>query len=283
MKRIVFILVSLLCAIQLSAQTVIITGTVYDETGPVVGCQIYTSESRSTCADSSGYYSIPVSRDKTVEIQYECMGYKKVVLTYSPESGASFNPDVKMEEEEPEVVIILDEKPDKCIECGGKVLPILYGLPSKKGMQALERGEYVWGGDVGSNYYENYACVSCWQHYHVKGEFVTVRAANIPNEVESITLYAITGTSYSQFGKTDVLYPFHVLFHDKTGESICQEQGTRVRWGIDGHPVESIRFEGFELISVEKKTLPDQGDMDTSAYCLKRGTSKTQGGKHNRN
>lgn len=276
MKRIVFILVSLLCAIQLSAQTVIITGTVYDETGPVVGCQIYTSESRSTCADSSGYYSIPVSRDKTVEIQYECMGYKKVVLTYSPESGASFNPDVKMEEEEPEVVIILDEKPDKCIKCGGKVVPILYGLPSKKVMRALERGKYVWGGDVGDNYYENYACTSCRRSYHIKDKFVTVKAASIPDEVESITLYANAVTVNSQFGETEVLYPFDVQFEDKMGESINQEQGTRVRWNISGHPVESIRFEGFELISVEKKPLPDQGDMDTSAYCFKRKESKTQ-------
>ena len=93
-------------------------------------------------------------------------------------------------EEELETFIILDEKPDKCIECEGKVLPIMYGLPSKEGMQALERGEYV--------------------------------------------------------------------------------------WGLAGHPVESIRFEGFELISVEKKTLPDQGDMDTSAYCFKREEAKTK-------
>ena len=181
MKRLVLILVSLLCAIQLSAQTVIITGTVYDETGPVVGCQIYTSESRSTCADSSGYYSI-------------------------------FNPDVKMEEEEPEVVIILDEKPDKCIECGGKVVPILYGLPSKKVMRALERGKYVWGGDVGDNYYENYACTSCRRSYHIKDKFVTVKAASIPDEVESITLYANAVTVNSQFGETEVLYPFDVQF-----------------------------------------------------------------------
>jgi hypothetical protein len=283
MKRLVLILVSLLCAIQLSAQTVIITGTVYDETGePVIGCSINTSESRSTYSDLSGHYSIPVSQNKTVEIHYECIGYNDVVLTYSPESGASFNPDVIMEEYH-EIVIVLDEKPDKCIECEGKVLPIMYGLPSKEGMQALERGEYVWGGDVGSNYYENYACVSCGQHYHVKGEFVTVRESNFPDEVESITLYTCAGTVYSQFGRTEILFPFHVLLKDKTGELICQELGTRVRLGLAGHPVESIRFEGFELISVEKKTLPDQGDMDTSAYCFKRGTSKTQGGKHNRN
>ena len=96
MKRIVFILVSLLCVIQLSAQTVLITGTVYDETGePVIGCSINTSESRSTCSDLSGRYSIAVSQDKTVEIHFECIGYEDVVLTFSPESGASFNPDVK--------------------------------------------------------------------------------------------------------------------------------------------------------------------------------------------
>lgn len=64
--------------------------------------------------------------------------------------------------------------------------------------------------------------------------------------------------------------------YDETGELICQELGTRVRWDLAGHPVESIRFEGFELISVEKKTLPDQGDMDTSAYCFKREEAKTK-------
>ena len=283
MKRLVLILVFLLCAIQLSAQTVIITGTVYDETGePVIGCSINTSESRSTYSDLSGHYSIPVSQNKTVEIHYECIGYNDVVLTYSPESGASFNPDVKMEEEL-ETFIILDEKPDKCIECGGKVLPIMYGLPSDEGMQALERGEYVWGGDVGSYHFRNYTCVSCRRDYHIKDKFVTVRAASIPDEVESITLYASAVTYNSQFGRTEELFPFDVQFEDKMGESIDQEQETRVRLRITGYPVESIRFEGFELISVEKKTLPDQGDMDTSAYCFKRGTSKTQGGKHNRN
>ena len=271
MKRIVIIFAFLLCVIRLSAQTVFIAGTVNDETGePIVGCSIYTSESRSTSSDLLGHYSIPVSQNITVEIHFECIGYKDVVLTFSPESEASFNPDVKMEEDLFEVSFELDEKPDKCIKCDGKVLPILYGLPSKEGMKAIERGEYVWGGDVGVGY-DSFACISCGQLYHVKEkQFFTVSKASIPNEVESIKLYTVAITRDSFSGRVDILYPYNILFEDKTGKSICQDQERRVFWSTRIHPVESIRFEEFELDSVGNITLHDYGERETLVYCFKR-------------
>ena len=278
MKRLVIILAFLLCVIRLSAQTVFIAGTVNDETGePVVGCSIYTSESRSTYTDSLGHYSIPVSQNITVEIHYECIGYKVVVMTFSPESEASFNPDVKMEEDLFEVPFELDEKPDKCIKCDGKVLPILYGLPSKEGMKAIERGEYVWGGDVGDGRYNCFACTSCWQLYHVKEkQFFTVSKASIPNEVEFIKLYTVADKRDSLSGIVEILYPYNILFEDKMGKSICQDQENRVFYSIRRHPVELIRFEEFELVSVGNITLHDNGERETMVYCFKREVSKTQ-------
>lgn len=67
--------------------------------------------------------------------------------------------------------------------------------------------------------------------------------SDIPNEVEFITLY-------SQLGKGDVLYPYVIRFGDETGVSIQKQQAKKVFNRIKKTPVESIQFEGFELVSV---------------------------------
>ena len=35
-----------------------------------------------------------------------------------------------------------------CAQCGGPVLPVLYGFPSKEGFDAADRGEVMLGGCV---------------------------------------------------------------------------------------------------------------------------------------
>ncbi len=67
--------------------------------------------------------------------------------------------------------------------------------------------------------------------------------SDIPNEVEFITLY-------SQLGKGDVLYPYVIRFGDEPGVSIQKQQAKKVFKRIKKTPVESIQFEGFELVSV---------------------------------
>ena len=112
-----------------------------------------------------------------------------------------------------------------------------------------------------------------------QGSFFTVSTADIPNEVEFITLY-------TQIGKADVLYPYVVRFGDETGASVQKKQEKRVFRAIKKQPVESIRFEGFVLDSVgnmlddaaaqrasaavKSKGLHDYGKRDSPVYYFKR-------------
>ena len=157
----------LLCIIQLSAQTVDVTGTVYDETGkPLYLCAIYTSESRSTFSDSLGHYSIPVSENKNVEIHFEYLCYKDVVLLYSPDGENPLKTDIRMELDPTIRIIELDKRPEKCNNCGSKVLPIVYGYPTEDDIRLQREGKIILGGSAISS--ANYGCVSCQQTYHVK-------------------------------------------------------------------------------------------------------------------
>lgn len=177
MKRIAILLALLLGVVQMSAQTIDFEGTVTDETGqPLQGCYIHTSESKYTTSDVLGHYSIPVSYRKSVKIHYECVGYKEVVLTYSPQRAFPTSPDVKMELDStvldggffPAGVPYVDlaDKSNPCPRCGSKVLPILYGITTEKGKAAIRNGEYVSGGCRVSR--ENYACPSCKLRCHVR-------------------------------------------------------------------------------------------------------------------
>lgn len=177
MKRIAILLALLLGVVQMSAQTIDFKGTVTDETGqPLQGCYIHTSESKYTTSDVLGQYSIPVSYRKSVKIHYECVGYKEVVLTYSPQRAFLTSPDVKMELDStvldggffPAGVPYVDlaDKSDPCPKCGSKVLPILYGITTEKGYEAIRNGEYVSGGCQIRR--ENYACPSCKLRFYVR-------------------------------------------------------------------------------------------------------------------
>lgn len=177
MKKFAILLAFLLCVTQMSAQTIDIKGTVTDENGnPMQGCYVHTSESRYTATDVLGHYSIPISCNKTVRIHYECIGYCEVVLTFSPESAFPTSPDVKMVPDSTAMddlpapglpYVDLADKSGPCTRCGSeKVLPILYGITTEKGYEAIRNGEYVSGGIMVGR--ANYACASCKQRFYVR-------------------------------------------------------------------------------------------------------------------
>ena len=96
MKRLILLLFLFTNIGQMSAQTMEIKGTVFNESyKPLPGCSIHTSESRYTMSDSLGHYSIPVSIDKDVEICFEYLGYRKLQIIHSPERSL-FISDVRM-------------------------------------------------------------------------------------------------------------------------------------------------------------------------------------------
>lgn len=239
----------LLSVASLSAQTVFsLRGTVTDEEGlPVIGCSVYTSESRGTLTDTLGRYSMPISNPQNVEIHYHCLGYDDVVLTFSPENTVPVSLDVKMREDSTaleEVIVDYYFKPEESPTIQPATLPstILF-------KETIHRS------------------------------FFTVSADDIPSEVEYITLY-------TQLGKANVYYPYVVRFGDKTGASVQKKQEKKVFRTIKGQPVESIWFEGFVLDSVGNMTddaaaqrasavvksqgLHDYGRRNTPVYYFKR-------------
>ncbi|HKS16514.1 MAG TPA: hypothetical protein VJU16_04325 [Planctomycetota bacterium] len=56
----------------------------------------------------------------------------------------------------------------KCPACGGKLVPILYGLPSSEGFQAAERGEIALGGCTVMGDDPQLACAACHERFHVE-------------------------------------------------------------------------------------------------------------------
>ena len=116
-------------------------------------------------------------------------------------------------------------------------------------------------------------------HAQTNAPSYTVSAADIPNEVEYITLY-------TQHGKADALFPYVIRFGDETGASVQKKQEKKVLRAIKKQPVESIRFEGFELDTVGNMVddaaaqrasavvrslgRHDYGKRDTPVYYFKR-------------
>ena len=93
MKRLILLLFLFANIVRMSAQTIDISGTVWDESEkPLPGCYIHTSESRYTMSDTLGHYSIPVSLYKDVDIYYEYLGYRKAHKVHSPNSPIPFFP-----------------------------------------------------------------------------------------------------------------------------------------------------------------------------------------------
>ena len=241
----------LLSFASLSGQTELsVKGTVTDEDGmPLYGCIVSISETKGTVTDSSGHYSLPIPNDRTVEIHYECLGYEEVVLTFSPENALPLNADVvlKIDPTLSDYIIIEDPFPTPV----KRVEPSTH-VTTQEAILAEETKQ---------------------------GPLVSVGTADIPDEVEYITLY-------TQIGKGGLLYPYVIRFGDKAGVSFQKKQAKKVFKRIRRTPVDSIEFEGFELVSVgdmaddaaaqhasaivKRLALHDYGNRNTPVYYFER-------------
>ena len=224
MKKFAILLAFLLCVTQMSAQTIDIKGTVTDENGdPLHGCYVHTSESRYTATDVLGHYSIPISCNKTVWIHYECIGYCEVVLTFSPESAFPTSPDVKMVPDSTAMddlpapglpYVDLADKSGPCTRCGSeKVLPILYGITTEKGYEAIRNGEYVSGGIMVGR--ANYACASCKQRFYVREAPLKIENTR----VDSLQVI-VDGIGYVAPVESDLVLQSFTFISDEDIESI---------------------------------------------------------------
>ena len=224
MKKFAILLAFLLCVTQMSAQTLDIKGTVTDENGnPMQGRYVHTSESRYTATDVLGHYSIPISYNKTVWIHYECIGYCEVVLTFSPESAFPTSPDVKMVPDSTAMdylpvpglpYVDLADKSGPCTRCGSeKVLPILYGITTEKGYEAIRNGEYVSGGIMVGR--ANYACASCEQRFYVR----EAPSKNENTSVDSL-MVIVDGIIHVAPVESDLVLQSFTFISDKDIESI---------------------------------------------------------------
>lgn len=66
---------------------------------------------------------------------------------------------------EKRIAIKFSEKPDVCPQCGGKVVEIIYGLPTYETFEASKRGEVMLGGCVVYDEAADWQCNKCGQHY----------------------------------------------------------------------------------------------------------------------
>lgn len=70
-----------------------------------------------------------------------------------------------MSEERPEVA----KGTTVCPECGGKLVPILYGLPDYEASLAAQRGEIALGGCLVMGDDPELACTGCESKYWIHG------------------------------------------------------------------------------------------------------------------
>ena len=68
-------------------------------------------------------------------------------------------------EERPEVA----DGATPCPACGGRLVPIVYGLPSPEGFQAAERGEVALGGCTVTGDDPQLRCLTCGEEYWIAG------------------------------------------------------------------------------------------------------------------
>ena len=74
-KRFAFLLVTMLFAIQASAQSIVVTGTVSDQYGPIIGAYVFVKNTNNgATTDIEGKYSIEVPANAILEYTY--VGYK---------------------------------------------------------------------------------------------------------------------------------------------------------------------------------------------------------------
>lgn len=55
-----------------------------------------------------------------------------------------------------------------CPACGGKLVPIMYGLPGPEAAEASQRGEIALGGCIVSGDDPQFACAACREQYYVE-------------------------------------------------------------------------------------------------------------------
>ena len=164
MRHILLWALIILGNLPLFAQTVTISGRVQHDDGfSPFACAVYTSTTDYTITDSLGHYSVSVPKNKKVKLHFEELGYKIHELTIRPKEDCIVD---VMLESAIENIIELDSIPTSCSVCGSKkVVPILVGLPTKKGWRLIRRGKYIWGGCAGIG--ADYGCISCGQLYRI--------------------------------------------------------------------------------------------------------------------
>ena len=65
--------------------------------------------------------------------------------------------------------ITVNRKPCKCTKCGGKVVPVVYGMPTSELFEQAERKEVVLGGCcINEDGDPQWACVECEQTFMKK-------------------------------------------------------------------------------------------------------------------
>lgn len=70
--------------------------------------------------------------------------------------------------------IELEQKPDRCPKCGGRIVPIVYGEPTPETGERAERKEVILGGcclmedDEGNLLSPQWGCVKCGREYFVE-------------------------------------------------------------------------------------------------------------------
>jgi hypothetical protein len=108
----------------------------------------------------------------------------------------------------------LADKSGPCPRCGSeKVLPILYGITTPKGQEAIRNGEYVAGGCMVGR--ANYACASCEQRFYVREA-----PLKIENTSADSLMVIVDGIIHVAPVESDlVLQPF-TFISDKDIESI---------------------------------------------------------------
>lgn len=70
--------------------------------------------------------------------------------------------------------IEVKEKPDRCLICGGRIVPIIYGEPTPETGKRADRKEVIIGGCIimedeeGNNCSPQLGCVKCGREFLVK-------------------------------------------------------------------------------------------------------------------
>lgn len=62
-------------------------------------------------------------------------------------------------------IVEVKGKPEKCPNCGGRIIPILYGEPNEEGGALIYAGEMILGGCIVSGNDPQWGCTDCNTEY----------------------------------------------------------------------------------------------------------------------